>query len=386
MKLPKNILDIILSNKTSLGDNPALPPDLEDKFLVFLVDKYYEELLTHFDSIDIQELTDDLSSTMTECKNIENNNKEALEKLCSDIVNEIFNIPNDTLMIDMKLVDKVDTKQERLVPESSEGFSFDSIEDINSLTDEIYKRRLLNVLIMGASMYYSEHTEAYAHNLYKIDDKLKKLYDKIMCINDLLLFHTKQSLSNKQKDGGNVDVYISDELTPVRIESKGILFPILLEETIKGMLELSIAHGLPNERYKAEFITNKADFKLAELWDQRLGIPLWTRIIKTMDEVNEDPLEIGLNFFFMEISQLSPKQFNTAMQEIFANTKAGKHIVKEMSNKIHHQKEMDDFNDYMSSHQSNQDEYPINDNDEFTADELINDDLCAATVLDEENY
>lgn len=386
MNLPKNILDIILSNKTSLGDNPALPPDLEDKFLVFLVDKYYEELLTHFDSIDIQELTDDLSSTMTECKNIENNNKEALEKLCSDIVNEIFNIPNDTLMIDMKLVDKVDTKQERLVPESSEGFSFDSIEDINNLTDEIYKRRLLNVLIMGASMYYSEHTEAYAHNLYKIDDRLKKLYDKIMCINDLLLFHTKQSLSNKQKDGGNVDVYISDELTPVRIESKGILFPILLEETIKGMLELSIAHGLPNERYKAEFITNKADFKLAELWDQRLGIPLWTRIIKTMDEVNEDPLEIGLNFFFMEISQLSPKQFNTAMQEIFANTKAGKHIVKEMSNKIHHQKEMDDFNDYMSSHQSNQDEYPINDNDEFTADELINDDLCATTVLDEENY
>ena len=386
MNLPKNILDIILSNKTSLGDNPALPPDLEDKFLVFLVDKYYEELLTHFDSIDIQELTDDLSSTMTECKNIENNNKEALEKLCSDIVNEIFNIPNDTLMIDMKLVDKVDTKQERLVPESSEGFSFDSIEDINNLTDEIYKRRLLNVLIMGASMYYSEHTEAYAHNLYKIDDRLKKLYDKIMCINDLLLFHTKQSLSNKQKDGGNVDVYISDELTPVRIESKGILFPILLEETIKGMLELSIAHGLPNERYKAEFITNKADFKLAELWDQRLGIPLWTRIIKTMDEVNEDPLEIGLNFFFMEISQLSPKQFNTAMQEIFANTKAGKHIVKEISNKIHHQKEMDDFNDYMSSHQSNQDEYPINDNDEFTADELINDDLCATTVLDEENY
>jgi hypothetical protein len=386
MKLPKNILDIILSNKTSLGDNPALPPDLEDKFLVFLVDKYYEELLTHFDSIDIQELTDDLSSTMTECKNIENDNKEALEKLCSDIVNEIFNIPNDTLMIDMKLVDKVDTKQERLVPESSEGFSFDSIEDINSLTDEIYKRRLLNVLIMGASMYYSEHTEAYAHNLYKIDGKLKKLYDKIMCANDLLLFHTKQSLSNKQKDGGNVDVYISDELTPVKIESKGILFPILLEETIKGMLELSIAHGLPSERYKAEFITSKADFKLAELWDQRLGIPLWKRIIKTMDGVNEDPLEIGLNFFFMEISQLSPKQFNTAMQEIFANTKTGKHIVKEISNKIHHQKEMDDFNDYMSSHQSNQDEYPINDNDEFTADELINDDLCATTVLDEENY
>lgn len=385
MSLPKNILNIIASNKTSLGDNPALPPDLEDKFLVFLVSKYYEELLTHFDSIDIQELTNDLSTTMTECKKIENESKEALEKLCSDIVNEIFNIPNDTLMLDMKLVDKIDTKQERLVPESSEGFSFDSIEDISNLTEEIYKRRLLNTLIMGASMYYAEQTEAYAHNLCKINGRLHHLYKKIMTINDLLLFHTKQSLSNKQKDGGNVDVYIADELTPVRIESKGILFPILLEETIKGVLELSIAHGLPNEREKAEFVTSKADFKLAELWDQRLGIPLWKRFVKIMKEANEDPIEIGLNFLFMEISQLSPKHFNSVMQEIFANTKAGRHIIKEISNKIHHQKEMDDFNDYISSHQPNKDEYPLND-DDFTADELINDDLCAATVLDEEDY
>lgn len=386
MNLPKNILNIIASNRTSLGDNPALPPDLEDKFLVFLVSKYYEELLVHFDSIDIQELTSDLSATMTECKKIENKNREALEKLCSDIVNEIFNIPNDTLMLDMKLVDKVDTKQERLVPESSEGFSFDSIEDISNLTDEIYKRRLLNTLIMGASMYYAEQTEKYAHNLYKIDDRLKRLYDKIMCINDLLLFHTKQSLSNRQKDGGNVDVYIADELTPVRIESKGILFPILLEETIKGILELSIAHGLPNEREKAEFVTSKADFKLAELWDQRLGIPLWKRILKIMEDVDENPLKIGLNFFFMEISQFAPKHFNSAMQEIFANTRVGKHIIKEISNKIHHQKEMDDFNDYMSSHQIDKDEYQLNDGGDFTADELINDDLCATTVLDEEDY
>ena len=386
MILPKNILDIILSNKTSLGDNPALPPDLEDKFLVFLVNKYYEGLLMHFDSVDVEKLTNDLSYTMTECKNLESNCKEALEKMCLDIVNEIFNIPNDTLVLDMKLVDKVDTKQQRLVPENSADYSFENIEDINSLTSEIYKRRLLNVLIMGAAMYYAEHTEFYSHILDKIDGRLKPLYDKIMRVNDLLMFHTKQSLSNKQKDGGNVDVYISNEDTPVRIEARGIFFPILLEETIKGLLELSIAHGLPKDKEKAEFVISKADFKLAEIWDQRLGVPLWEQILKVMGEIEEDPIEVGLNFFFMELSQLSPKQFNLAMQEMFANTKAGKRLVKEIANKIHRQKEMDDFNDYMSSQQSNSKEYPLNDDDEFTSDELINDDLCATTILDEENY
>ena len=58
------------------------------------------------------------------------------------LVNEIFGIPNDTILIDMKLVSKVDTKQERLVPENSKDYSFDSIEDMNNLTSEVYKRRL----------------------------------------------------------------------------------------------------------------------------------------------------------------------------------------------------------------------------------------------------
>lgn len=385
MSLPKNILDIINSNKTSLGDNPALPPDLEEKFLVRAVDKYYQHLSKYIETSELDNLTYCLSQLMTKCKNIENNNSQALEKLCSDIVNDIFNIPNNTLVLDMKLVDKIDARQERLVPEDTEGFSFDSIEDINKLTDEIYKRRMLNVLIVGAAMYYTEQINSYARSLSKIDDKLAKLYNKILKINDYLLFHTKQSLSNKRKDGGNVDVYISNETTPVRIESKGILFPILLEETIKGILELSIAHGLPNERNKAEFVTNKADFKLAELWDQRLGLPLWKEILSVMNEINEDPLDIGLNFFFMELSQLEPKQFNSAMQEIFAKTKIGKKILQKVSYNIYHQRELDDFNDYMSSQQKDNMGNQLND-DDFTPDELISDELCSNTILDEYDY
>jgi hypothetical protein len=385
MKLPKNILDIIISNKTSLGDNPALPPELDDKFLVFLVSKYYEDILTHFDSVDIDELTMDLSTTMTECKNIEDRNKEALEKTCFNIVNQLFNIPDDTLLIDMKLVNKIDTQQERLVPESNDNFSFDSISDMKNLTDEIYKRRLLNALILGAAMYYAENVRSYVDELEEIDDTLSHLYKKILCINSLLLFNLKHSLNSKHKDGGKVDVYISDETTPVRIESQGILFPILLEETIRGILELAISHGLPKDKDKAEYVISKADFKLAEIWDQRLGIPLWKQMLKTMDEVEIDPINMGLNFFFMELSQLKPKHFNSAMQEIFANTKNGQKIIKKIANKINYLKELDDFDDYISQKQNTDNEcHPINDGD-FTSDELVNDDLCSTNILDENN-
>lgn len=382
MELPKNILNIITSNKTSLGDNPALPPEMDDKFLVFLVNDYYKELLTHFDSIDIEELTDDLSATMTECKRIENENKEALEKICFEFVNNVFNIPSNTLSIDVELVDKIDTQQERLVPESSDNFSFDSIDDIHTLTNEIYKRRFLNALIIGAAMDLAEHYIFCETKLDKINETLRENYKKIWFINNLLLFHTKQSLSKKQKDGGNVDVYISDETTQPRIEAKAILSPILVEETIKGLLELAISHGLPKDKDKAEYVMGKADFKLAEVWDQRIGLPLWTRIRKIMEECN---VSVNPSFLFMELASLETDNFNTTMQEILADTKMGRQLIKEIVRNIHYNIDMDDFDDYISNQQLPQDEIPMND-EEFTSDDLINDDICSINVMDEEEY
>lgn len=384
MKAPKNILDIIVSNKTSLGDNPALPPDLDEKFLVFLVNNHYNELLSHFDSIDIAELTRDLSKTLVECQRLETKNKEALEMLCSNIVNKLFNIPNETISIDMKLVSYVDAKQERLLPEVSKEFSFDSIEDMNNITNEIYKRRFLNALLNGAAMYYGERVELYSEELQKIDPRLPYMYKKIMCINNLLLFHTRQNINNKQTDGGKVDVYLSNPDIPVRIKAEGLMFPVLLEETIKGLLELAISHGLPESREKAEYITNKTDFKLAEIWDQRLGLPLWKRIVDLMESVDENPIDIGINFIFMELSKLNTTHFNSAMQELLAGTKYGGEIIKKLSNEIRYQKERDDFDDYITQHQLDN-QLPLND-EEFTSDELISDDLCATNVLDETEY
>ena len=380
MELPKNILNIIASNKTSLGDNPALPPEMDDKFLVFLVDDYYKELLTHFDSIDIEELTDDLSATMTECKRIENENKEALEKLCFEFVNDVFNIPSDTLSIDMELVDKVDTQQERLLPENSDSFSFDSIDDIHTLTNEIYKRRFLNALIVGAAMDFAETYIFVENKLDEINETLRRNYKKIWFINNFLLFHTKQNLSKKQKDGGNVDVYISDETTPPRIEAKAILSPILVEEAIKGLFELAISHGLPKYKEKAEYVMSKADFKLAEVWDQRVGLPLWRRIRKIMKECN---VSVHPSFLFMELASLETDKFNTTMQEILAETKIGRHLIKEIARNVNYNMDMDDFDDYISNQQLPQDEFPIND-EEFTSDDLINDDICSINVMDEE--
>lgn len=380
MNAPSNILSIIHSNKTSLGDNPALPPEMEDKFLALLVNDYYDYLSSHFDEINIDEISKDLNETLSECKKIESQSESALMELCSEELNYLFRIPNDTVICDVRLVSKVDVKQERLVPETSSEFSFENIDDINDITDEIYKRRMLNALVIGAAMYYSEKIIEESDGLCNVNEYLKKIYKKIMCINNLLMFHTSPSISKKHTDGGVVDVYITDPLTPPKIEAQGVIFPILLEESIRGFLELSISHGLPKDRARAEYITSKTDFKLAEIWDQRLGLPLWKRIEDLMGKIGKSTEEIGLNFIFMELSQLKPKHFNSVMQEIFAHTRIGKKLLNEITNKIQYQKDQDEFNDYMTT--KNDGKYQINDSD-FTSDELINNDWCSTTILDE---
>ena len=138
--LPKHILQSLKDNKTSLGEHPAFPPEEEEKFIVNLVMSTFDKLSEKAVIEDYDTLKGELSVILSQCKKLERNNKEALEKLCADIIKDMFSIPNDTLEIVSNIVDKVDTSAERLVPEKTTDFSFDDIEDMNYLTDEIYKR------------------------------------------------------------------------------------------------------------------------------------------------------------------------------------------------------------------------------------------------------
>ena len=247
---------------------------------------------------------------------------------------------------------------------------------MKNLTDEIYKRRMLNALISGAAIVISEDVEIYLSSLYKINPELPSLYNKIMRYNDILLYSEKDTLKqDTNTEGGNVDVYIQSQENMVTIESKGIMFPILFCETVKGLLELAISHGLPEEREKAEYVLKKSDFKLAENWDIRIGIPLWKRIAAMFEKINANIYEVGVNFFFMQLALKHCCEFNEFLQEVFLGTKNGEKLLSDMVNEIMKDKEQDEFNDYMKS--KNDATYQINDDEYFTSDEII---------VDSENY
>ena len=368
LELPKHIINAINKNETSIGDSPALPPEDESKFLLKLINKEYADLTDGVENVET--IKDELPMLITMCRKNESNNIPALESLCIEVINRIMPIPQDTIDIQANIVNNIDVKQQRLVPEETINFSFDSIDDMKNLTDEIYKRRMLNALISGASVVISEDVEIYLSSLYKINPDLPSLYNKIMKYNDILLYSEKDTLNqNENTEGGNVDVYIQSQENMVTIEAEGIMFPILFCEVIKGLLELAISHGLPEEREKAEYILKKSDFKLAENWDIRIGIPLWKRITAMFERINVNIYDVGVNFFFMQLALKHCYEFNEFLQEIFLGTKNGERLLSDMVTEIMNSKEQDEFNDYMKS--KNDAAYQINDNDYFLPDELI---------------
>ena len=373
--LPKHILKALKENKTSLGEHPSYPPEEEEKFIVNLVTNTFNALSEKVGDKDYDTMKQELGQILGECKKLESKNREALEELCANIINDLFQIPEDTIEIESKIVDKIDTSSERLIPEKTTDFSFDNIEDMNNLTDEIYKRRLLNALVAGAAMYYTNNIGSYVKQLFEIDSDLPSLYKKALDYNNVLMFYEKDTFNDKHStNGGKVDVTISSNDTYPMIKAEGLLFPILVEETIKGLLELAISHGLPKSSEKAKYVIGKSDFKLAELWDMRLGYSLWRLIAEEVEECGFDMIEFGINFFLMQLAEMDCKTFNASLQEIFAKTKKGKQIISEMVENIIYYKEQDEFDDYIRN--KNDELVQINDDEYFTPEELmINDNL-----------
>lgn len=371
MKLPEHILNAVMNCETSLGDNPAFPPGITGgKFVDSLLTKRFSEVEKPFEGKSEDEVKKELREALSTCKGIERTCQNALEKLCGDIVEKFFQIPEDTVTIDMAIEEAPSKYKMRVEPDKGEDFTFDSIEDMGTLSSEIYKRRMTNALVEGASEYYAYNVGNYVSELFKIHPELPSLYAKIIEASQYLtLAENDVTLDRISDNGGYVIVKVGQKNDMPSIEARGSIFPILLQQTIKGILEISVLGGLPKNKEKARFVMSKSDFTMAEKWDSRLGYPLWEKLNKAIEKSGNNTEEIGYNFVLMELSNASTPVFNETLQEVFANTSKGVSIMSKMCEYISEQKEEDEFNDYI---EQNNAKYPIEDG-YFTAEELVRD-------------
>ena len=328
--LPQFLFKLVKTHTTSLGDNEAFPTSDEYPFDYILLKERYNEVCDAIDDIGLESLDEDylmseLSSLVTKCKELDTPVRDALEKICENALNKLFAIPEESINMTFKLVDRVKFKSPiRMRPESSDSlkYNFKDIADIDLSNKAIGKRRFIDALIQGASYIYANVEGLYIDDIDRINPELPRLYRKIRIINDFLLFTKKEEMSDdKPMQGSYVETHLGIDDAKTTIKAQGIIFPLLFHEAIKGLFELFSAHGLPQDREKAQYIIRKADFVLAEPWDLRLGVGLWRMIFGGVEDTNMIP------YMFTSFVKIPTDEFNLSVKEILSNTEKGNEII-----------------------------------------------------------
>lgn len=338
--LPSDIVTAIATNNTSLGNNPAIPDIFDVPFLSKIVNKRFNDVkialkeIGSIDDVKSSDLYSVLAELIYRCQKYEKPIRKELEKMCYNYVVDLFSIPEETIIFNIALKDSLDTSKSKILIDPLDDDNLDLIDVKNamSLRKEIYKRKLLNSLCIGAGMDLYKHiVNFYESEINKLNPELIDLYNKILYINDYLLL-TKEDLKITDKNKlqmGVVEVRLGNEEFKTTIDVQSTIFPVLVIETIKGLMELFISHGLPKNRQEAMFILNKTDFIKSEPWNMRIGPELWKLLTMSFNDINSKEIP----YLMKRISKLDVDKFNFLMKEVFAKTRKGKEIMSFICNK-----------------------------------------------------
>lgn len=385
--LPKFIFKRVKEHNTSLGDNDAFPKNEYYPFDYKILKTRFKEVtneihtVSDIESLDADYLTSLLMKYIRKCRELERPIRDNLVKVCENVVNKLFSVPQETVILKCELTDKLKPNHEfRVIPEDEEdnsSFSFNDLNEIEAASRAIKKRRLINALIQGACYTYSSDVELWGAEISQLNEELPYLYENIRKINDYLLFTKQENITDKHHmQGAYVEVELGRGDDKTIIMSQGLLFPYLLNETLRGFFELFASHGLPKDTQKAKYIINKADFLVAEPWDLRLGVGLWRKVSSKIQTSGSLP------FFFTDLSELKIDEFNEVLKEVFANTRKGEDYLEQLSSSAEHAFDMQDF-DYMVKQKNS--EVSVISDEYIPSDEIDDLDYMIEEGNDEEN-
>ena len=396
----------ISSGETPLSDNPAFPGKDEDEFDNSFAElvaserfkKVVEKVKSYTGMEDISspnalmELQRTLKGAVDKVKSIESDNEKFLEKLAVNLVKKELSIPDDAFKYDVKLTSmpgQIDTSEMIFEPEELDdeevqevfGVNSDQAEDdlenfmaaFDNFDMEKAKRRFINSLIQGASKKGHFMYRLVENQLNNINPELSYLYGVLMSINDLLYWIVPdQMIMSAAGSGEGVQgsEEIDDTTDPPTIKARGLFFPILVHELIKGVYEVMGTHGLPDDPRASKMVVGQTDTLPNEVWDLRLGPVIWEKFTESYpDKLFEDDMREIQNYFFTRFSSLSTDEFFETARMILSGSAQGKEVVEKMVNEIILELKQQEYDDAMSQYRDDDDD------DDFNIDDIDLSDL-----------
>ena len=257
---------------------------------------------------------------------IQRNNKEYLENLAVDLVRKEMGVRPDQLQYDAKLVGMGEIDMEGFSKEGEEPEEEEIEQNFQQQEEDIEdfitaferfdiekaKRRFINALIQGSSKKGHYMFELVRDELDRIDPRLLNLYGVVMSINDLMYWVLPDQMMDMMMSqsgvGGKEEVDI--ETDPPTVKARGLFFPILVHELIKGTMEVLGTQGLPDDPKQAEMVMASTDTLSNEIWDLRLGPVLWEKFLTAYPErLFEEDKKFIQSYLFARFSALSADEF-----------------------------------------------------------------------------
>jgi len=340
----------LAERKHSLGIHPAIPEGDENNFEQKIMGKRFSEVVNRYkrafdvDEIDTSTLMMEMMPMVHETMALESKHKKSLEELAEKMIREEYDMPEDVVEIKASLSPNIvlEGTKKNPTPKSSD-YQFESHDDMVNAKEEVYKRRFLNAMIQGAAKKTNHMFHMADDELTDMDPRLLNRYSKVMSAADYM-YYVIPKMDNGTSGGVVKVTFPTAENPKAVIEAEAMIFPVLIHELVKGVMELLSAHGLPKDKKLGDYVIDKADFLAAEPWDMRMGPALWDRFT---DCIDADDFHLK-HQLYMELASKPVNEFNGCMREIMAGTNKGKKIVKEIMGTIKRELQEEEFNNAMN--------------------------------------
>jgi hypothetical protein len=350
-RMHKDLENDLLNGKHSLGKHPIFPEGDESTFEEKIMGERFMEVSKRYkrnndiNEIDNIKIMGEMMPMLKDAIKLESPYRKELEKLAISMIREEYDMDEDVVEIVAELTTKIDVEGTKKNPRPiTVDMEFKNHDEMITANEEVYKRRFLNAMIQGAAKKVNHMYHMVDDELTEIDPRLPNKYSKLMSAADYMYYIVPAM--DEGVTGGIVKVEFPSTKNPkAKIHAQAMVFPVLIHELVKGVMELLSAHGLPKNKKMGNYVINKADFLAAEPWDMRLGPGLWTRFTN-MIEPDDFHLK---HHIYSELSALPVREFNIKMKEIMANTKEGKKIIANIVTEIKNGLKEDEFNEAIES-------------------------------------
>jgi hypothetical protein len=386
-RMDPSLENLFNQEKTPYSKHPSLPDKnndgVPDSFEQIIASKRFKDVIENLKRLTgvtnlsgmngMMQLQNLVMGAMQRVLEIQSGNKEYLENLALDLVKKETGI-TDQINFEVNLVNLDQISKEGMMSKSKdyeqdeiqkqfgdkeedeEDFQEDFMSFIASMENfnaETAKRRMLNALIQGGSKKGHYMYQLVVPELNRLDPDLVKLYGILMSFADYLPWVLpNEMVLNLASAGEGVSgrEEIDDTTDPPTVKVQGVWFPVLINELLKGINEIVMTHGLPDDPRSAEMVMGVTDTLPNEVWDMRVGPIIYEKLVNSYPEqlFDEDKKIIQL-YLKSRIASLSAEEFFMTMKEILAETPKGKQIVDKMVKEIIQELENEEYEDSVDS-------------------------------------